>query len=526
MKKTNKFFLLMIATLVAHGSLCAMNENFEKNLIELIKPLPACHSTIEKLVDSFDEFTLYDGNFSALPKDVLFMILIPQEREFLKKENRYNYPWDECIRVIRRRTVCKRWLTILADCSKIATHLQIPPMHLAAMMGDVDKILNLKFAGHSLQRFDYYNFSPAHYAVGNKQVCALKILKIGCALENKKLCKELQGLVEEDDDNDKSLLHMLSESYAEGESHDKEFNQEREEIFNIIKSVDSELSKKAFTHNKKAILERLFKVTCYFEYRLRNIMRCNSMNFIQSSPELLDRLKLLLDEFQKFGCNPNDCDELGITLIQQACAIKSNLPILSRLLSCKGADLNLKSYCQFTPLHYAVCQNNSAAVALLLSLKDDNGLMLVDIQSKSDHGDTPLHVAVCHPSNLDLIELLINHGAIIDALNSNNETPLHYAASCGKPDCVELLVKHGAFIDSRRSDVVLKGINYGGFTPLHCAVSKKNLKTTKTLIRLGANVTLKTALGKTILDLAYDHNGEYKNIMESIKELPQFREMG
>jgi ankyrin repeat protein len=684
MNSSIKLFLLHAAIILAITTTHAMSEKGD-SIRKLITPLSPCHSKIEELIDSFHGLTLYAGNFSQLPNDILSIILIPQECEFLKKENRYNYPWDEFIRVIRRNSVCKRWLTILADYSTIAAHLQIPPMHLAAMMGDVDKILDLKFAGHSILRFDCHHFGPAHYAVGNKQVRVLKILKIGCALENKKLCKDLQDLVKDDD---KNVLQLLAEIKTEYQGQVIQSDKKFEKNFKkIIKHNDMELLEnallkddqqtlnciahaidemyenspveKALSHIKrlfwltansdqKAILARLlYKMACTYEYTLYNILRLEAIDrgartFIES----------IFDGFQQFGCNPNDCDELGITFIQRACATKSNLPILSKLLECKNVDLNLQAYHQFTPLHYALSKKNSDAVKILLSRKDTNGLTLVNVNVKADFGCTPLHVAICNKVGLDLIklllahgadlnaqtdqggsvihaaidydsealdflldtgkcnlelkdergytplghaigfkphyiklllqkgastnvkdhkgesllhfaarnspeslgilvgymrkqvnspsttglrplhraaendvrcvQLLLTHGAMVDALNNNNETPLHYAASYGKPECVELLVKHGAFIDNRISDnVVFEQVHYGGFTPLHLAVYKKHLEAIKTLVVLGANVTLKTALDKTVLDLANESGDE--EIIAYISKVLQYK---
>jgi ankyrin repeat protein len=43
-------------------------------------------------------------------------------------------------------------------------------------------------------------------------------------------------------------------------------------------------------------------------------------------------------------------------------------------------------------------------------------------------------------------EVLLEAGAAVDALDKNNNTPLHYAAGYGRKECVELLLKNGAAV--------------------------------------------------------------------------------
>ena len=56
---------------------------------------------------------------------------------------------------------------------------------------------------------------------------------------------------------------------------------------------------------------------------------------------------------------------------------------------------------------------------------------------------TPLHSA----SNWgypETVQILLNHGADVNAIDENLETPLHFAARRGHEKVVEILLKHGA----------------------------------------------------------------------------------
>lgn len=56
---------------------------------------------------------------------------------------------------------------------------------------------------------------------------------------------------------------------------------------------------------------------------------------------------------------------------------------------------------------------------------------------------TPLHHA-CHAGQQDIAELLIKHGAKIDAVALNGSTPLMRAVESGSLDCAQLLIQSGA----------------------------------------------------------------------------------
>lgn len=44
------------------------------------------------------------------------------------------------------------------------------------------------------------------------------------------------------------------------------------------------------------------------------------------------------------------------------------------------------------------------------------------------------------------MQILLEAGAAVDALDRNKNTPLHYAAGYGRKECVALLLEHGAAV--------------------------------------------------------------------------------
>ena len=98
------------------------------------------------------------------------------------------------------------------------------------------------------------------------------------------------------------------------------------------------------------------------------------------------------------------------------------------------------------------------------------------------------------------MELLIRHGANVNLANwENGNTPLHYAAVSGNPDLVQLMLVHGAEVNA---------VNRGGYTPLYylassgtgCREGMKIEKTVELLVAHGADMT-REVKGKKLADL-------------------------
>ncbi|MBA4389946.1 MAG: hypothetical protein C0399_03310 [Syntrophus sp. (in: bacteria)] len=112
-----------------------------------------------------------------------------------------------------------------------------------------------------------------------------------------------------------------------------------------------------------------------------------------------------------------------------------------------------------------------------------------DVNQKGHTGDLPLSVAASN-GNLEIVKLLVEHGAIIDAgKDAGNRTPLIEASGHGYADVVQYLIAKGA-------DVQAKG---KGLTPLLAAFAWGNLrlgppgdkvKTIRILLENGADVNV------------------------------------
>lgn len=104
----------------------------------------------------------------------------------------------------------------------------------------------------------------------------------------------------------------------------------------------------------------------------------------------------------------------------------------------------------FTALHYAASRGHLAIVQELLHLG-------VNVDVRTQDGETPLHLAV-YSGHMLVVEQLLDHHADINAVNHDNETPLFYASSQGRPLLIRVLLQRGAdatVIDNITEDTAL-----------------------------------------------------------------------
>ncbi len=108
---------------------------------------------------------------------------------------------------------------------------------------------------------------------------------------------------------------------------------------------------------------------------------------------------------------------------------------------------------------------------------------------------TPLHAAVsCE--NRAAMEMLVEHGADINATDITGMTPLHVAAMLGREAEAQWLLDHGARRDER--DIF-------GDTPVHTAAVFGQGGVIQVLVQRGAPLTTANKEGKTPIMLAHDN---------------------
>lgn len=174
-------------------------------------------------------------------------------------------------------------------------------------------------------------------------------------------------------------------------------------------------------------------------------------------------------------------------------AVATNDPVLVQMLIDAGAEVNATDQRGRTALHLAVRPANDEAI-------DGNttyGTLLAagakhDV--RDDTGETPIFTAVTgYMGNLNALKEMVKAGADINLSNEDGNTPLHYSSSDDSQ------IKQVSYLVSKGAKVNVQ--NKFGETPLYLAVSEGEAQSIQTLLRAGADVSLKTKEGMTVFDL-------------------------
>jgi ankyrin repeat protein len=143
---------------------------------------------------------------------------------------------------------------------------------------------------------------------------------------------------------------------------------------------------------------------------------------------------------------------------------------LTQRLIAMGADVNIRAYGHYTPLHHIAFSGNLKVAKLLiehgadLNASGEGGTILQEIiyykiESSGEmaklllesgaklqefsFGNTELHLAAIN-DYADINPILIRHGADVNAVNEYNRTALYYAAVHGHRKAAEALIAAGA----------------------------------------------------------------------------------
>ncbi|KAI5850552.1 ankyrin repeat-containing domain protein [Morchella snyderi] len=162
-----------------------------------------------------------------------------------------------------------------------------------------------------------------------------------------------------------------------------------------------------------------------------------------------------------------------------------------RLLIDSGADVDARNKSGATPLHLAARGGNLGTLTLLLEYGAEMGALDVNQMSVMHHAATSWY-------RLDAISFLIDRGLSIEERDIKQRTPLHHAAripdAIACPAKIRLFLEKGASVDPRDSD---------GYTPLGCLAAESSESTfpnaASSLISAGADVNAVHAGGVSVL---------------------------
>ncbi len=176
--------------------------------------------------------------------------------------------------------------------------------------------------------------------------------------------------------------------------------------------------------------------------------------------------------------------DIGWTALLRA-ASDGQEPIVRLLLS-NGAHIEARSPSNGTPLICAAEGNHEAIVDFLLM----NG---ASVDAEDDFGWKPLHRALVSRGGAKVAQMLLTHGADINARCAYRKTPLHHAIEKGNDPMVSFLLAAGADYEAR--DIAER-------TPLQTAIESRLEIMVRILLEAGADTDAKDKGGHDALAAA------------------------
>lgn len=243
----------------------------------------------------------------------------------------------------------------------------------------------------------------------------------------------------------------------------------------------------------------------YVVYHMDPISQNRYLLQFQSEAQLRDRLSgdsQSLAVFLKAISSPKWCKShsdlclKAIRAVPHALSTTEGEHFLSILIKSQVIEIN--ELAAIETFRLACVEKNLAAARALLFI----GLSPL---AKDGQGNTPFHFA-CETGDVSLVQDMLSSiqkrkWNVVGRFRSNpinmpgaqKKTPLHHACINGDPEVVRLLLQHGASVNAKTSD---------GHTPLHAACQSGNLQTVRALLHHGANPTSSNQWASTPLKIA------------------------
>lgn len=185
-----------------------------------------------------------------------------------------------------------------------------------------------------------------------------------------------------------------------------------------------------------------------------------------------------VEELLGQGANPNLTNNRGDTALH--IAIREDAAEIAIVLMKAGADINAVNGEAWTPLFYAVTNNNMALAVYMVSRNGST----INVNRPDRFGLTPLMLASRNGAN-DIVGLLLRAGARINVRDIGGNSPLIFAVKEGHIDIVQQLLEAGANAND---------IDATGTAVIDIALAQNHLAVANLLLGYGAQ--RRTTLGR------------------------------
>lgn len=178
--------------------------------------------------------------------------------------------------------------------------------------------------------------------------------------------------------------------------------------------------------------------------------------------------------------NNKELDEISLELLLYAIR-NVNIDAVRFLLD-KGLNISKAFKFGETILHTACNIGDKEIIELILQA--DESLL----NKPNDYGVMPIHV-ISKRGNIESLLYLISKGALVEAVDENGETILHYAVISGRISILEYILRY--------TDISIDATDNRGKTALHLACEKGKTDIISYLIEMYANQDISDNLGNT-----------------------------
>ncbi|XP_031565501.1 uncharacterized protein LOC116300724 [Actinia tenebrosa] len=186
---------------------------------------------------------------------------------------------------------------------------------------------------------------------------------------------------------------------------------------------------------------------------------------------------------QTATCDVNLQDVIGETPLHHAIS-KRNNNILDLILDAPKINLTLKNKSGFNFLHLAAYKGNSYATRKLLAKSPE----LVNVPKED--GFTSLHLAAVN-DHCDIAEIILaQDDCKVDCRTKNDQTPLMLAVHEGYLKMVKILEQHGADVNAVDED---------GDTPLHVSLMREKIRIGSLLGLFGKSTSSYTEISRYLI---------------------------